>query len=206
MARSTLLPARVRGAALMPAAVLTVHQLRYLLAFGGGTEASWRRGARVPRRPGGPIAMSVAIGAGVFLAGLARARREGERGEAGPAPRPLPPASGSLVGAALLGLYSCQELLEGMLSHRPPRRPRRRLRRRRVWAVPLSLASAPSSPRPARGAAAIRWAAALVPRAATAPAARARALPRLSLPRPRRWRAPQPAARRRRARTLWPNA
>ena len=72
----TLLSPRLRAAALMPAAVLTVHQLRYLLAFGGesGSELE-KEGHQYLSALAAPIAMLVAIVVGLFFARLAVAWR-----------------------------------------------------------------------------------------------------------------------------------
>ena len=72
----TLLSPRLRAAALMPAAVLTVHQLRFLLAFGGGTgQELEKEGHQYLSVLAAPIAMSVAIVVGLFFARLASAWR-----------------------------------------------------------------------------------------------------------------------------------
>jgi hypothetical protein len=194
----TLLSPRLRAAALMPAAVLTVHQLRYLLAFGGGTgQELEKEGHQYLSALAAPIAMSVAIVVGLFLARLASAWREGE-GEGG-APTPSRRDGGShspwrgflrlslTIGASLLALYSCQELLEGMLSSGHPGGFEGVFGDGGWWAVPLSLACGLVIAAALRGArAAIRWAAARhrAPKASygrPAPAPRPR---RLALPRP----------------------
>ena len=59
-----------------------------------------------------PIAMLVAIVIGLFFARLASAWRDGAEEEGAPRRGFLRLAL--LIGAALLALYSCQELLEGM--------------------------------------------------------------------------------------------
>jgi hypothetical protein len=194
----TLLSPRLRAAALMPAAVLTVHQLRYLLAFGDGTgQELEKEGHQYLSALAAPIAMSVAIVVGLFLARLASAWCEG--GADGVTPRGPGPGSGSssatpafvrlalTVGATLLALYSCQELLEGMLSSGHPGGFEGVFGDGGWWAVPLSLACGLVIAAALRGArAAIRWAAARHrrPKAShgrPAPAPRPR---RLALPRP----------------------
>jgi hypothetical protein len=222
-----LLPTRLRAAALMPAAVLTVHQLRFLLAFGGGSgQQLEKEGHQYLSALAAPIAMSVAIVVGLFFARLASAWREGAEGEGGRAVATSPAAAPGrgpavrrvvqypaawrgflrlalLIGAALLALYSCQELLEGMLSTGHPGGFDGVFGEGGWWAVPLSLACGllvAAALRCAR--AAIRWAAARGRRATTshgrpAPAPRPR---RLTLPRPvplagaAAGRAPPPAA------------
>jgi hypothetical protein len=181
-----LLSPRLRAAALMPAAVLTVHQLRYLLAFGGGTgQELEKEGHQYLSALAAPIAMSVAIVVGLFVARLASAWREGE-GEEG-APRRSFLRLALTIGAALLALYSCQELLEGMLSTGHPGGFDGVFGDGGWWAVPLSLACGLVIAAALRGArAAIRWAAARHRRpklshGRPAPAPRPR---RIALPRP----------------------
>jgi hypothetical protein len=196
-----LLSPRLRAAALMPAAVLTVHQLRYLFAFGGGTGAELEKeGHQYLSALAAPIAMSVAIVVGLFLARLASAWREGE-GEAG-ARSTSASARGAgagpfarrgflclalTTGAALLALYSCQELLEGMLSTGHPAGFDGVFGDGGWWAVPLSFVCGLVIATALRGArAAIRWAAARHRRPQAshgrpAPAPRPR---RIALPRP----------------------
>jgi hypothetical protein len=196
-----LLSPRLRAAALMPAAVLTVHQLRYLLAFGGGSgQELEKEGHQYLSALAAPIAMSVAIVVGLFLARLASAWREGEaepggaapsRGRSGAAARPSAWRGffrlSLTIGASLLALYSCQELLEGMLSSGHPGGFDGVFGDGGWWAVPLSLACGLVIAAALRGArAAIRWVAARhrAPKAsygrpAPAPRPRRLALPRL---------------------------
>ncbi|MBS1846427.1 MAG: hypothetical protein JST53_18620 [Actinobacteria bacterium] len=181
-----LLSPRLRAAALMPAALLTVHQLRYLLAFGGGTgQELEKQGHQYLGALAVPIAMSVAIVVGLFVARLASAWRGGDGDDA--APRRSFLRLALTIGAALLALYSCQELLEGMLSSGHPRGFEGVFGDGGWWAVPLSFASGLVIAAALRGArAAIRWAASRRPRPALsygrpAPAPRPR---RLALPRP----------------------
>src|SRR5215813_5332237 len=144
----------------MPAAVLTVHQLRYLLAFGGGTgQELEKEGHQYLSALAAPIAMSVAIVAGLFFARLASAWREGVVEESSLRRSFLSLALA--IGAALLVLYSCQELLEGMLSSGHPGGFDGVFGDGGWWAVPLSLACGLAIAAALRGArAAIRWAAA----------------------------------------------
>ncbi len=213
-----LLSPRLRAAALMPAAVLTVHQLRYLLAFGGGTGPELEKeGHQYLSALAAPIAMSVAIVVGIFVARLASAWREGaEEGGAALGARgggALGAAGGAavgsrggarrgatavsarrgflrlalLIGGSLLALYSCQELLEGMLSSGHPGGLAGVFGDGGWWAAPLSLACGLVIAAALRGArAAIRWAAARHRRPqashgrpAPAPRPRRLALPRL---------------------------
>jgi len=96
----------------MPAAVLAVHQLRYQLAYGEHADSQLAAQGHAYLGALTPLAaMLVAIAAGVFIAALARARREGEAGERG---RPFL-LVWLLAAGALLGIYALQELAEGML-------------------------------------------------------------------------------------------
>lgn len=155
----TLLPVRIRAAALMPAAVLTVHQLRYQLAFGGHADSALATQGHAYLGPLAPLAaMLVAIGAGVFIAGLARARRDGEAGEGG---RPLL-LVWLLAAGALLGIYTAQELAEGMLATGHPGGLEGVFGHGGLWAAPLSLALGAVVALALRAAAAAeRWVAAL---------------------------------------------
>jgi|GEM_PF-1449741 len=189
-----LLSPRLRAAALMPAAVLTVHQLRYLLAFGGGSGAELEKeGHQYLSALAAPIAMSVAIVVGLFFARLASAWREGAAagGHGGATPAPgagSDPATrrgflrlALLIGAALLALYSGQELLEGMLSSGHPGGLDGVFGDGGWWAAPLALACGLLVATALRGArAALRWAAA---RHRCATALHGRPVP---APRPRR--------------------
>jgi hypothetical protein len=161
-----ILAPRFRAAALMPAAVLTVHQLRFLLAFGGsGGEELEKEGHQYLSALAAPIAMSVAIVVGLFFAHLASARRDG----AGEGDARIGAASDSaswrgflrlalLIAASLLALYSCQELLEGMLSNGHPEGFNGVFGDGGWWAVPLSLICGVAIAAALRGArAAIRW-------------------------------------------------
>jgi hypothetical protein len=205
-------PPRLRAAALMPAAVLTVHQLRYLLAFGGGSgQELEKEGHQYLSALAAPIAMSVAIVVGLFFARLAVAWRVGEA-DAEPTRGTSPGADphrrfapggerhgarrfapggflrlAFLIGLALLTLYSCQELLEGMLSTGHPGGFEGVFGEGGWWAVPLAFACGTIVAAALRGArAAIRWVAARhrrtkLPHGRPAPAPRP---PRIALPRP----------------------
>jgi hypothetical protein len=142
-----LVSPRLRAAALMPAAVLTVHQLRFVLAFGGSSgEELEKEGHQYLSALAAPIAMSVAIVVGLFFARLASAWREGAGEDDARHGAPRDPASwrgfmrlALLIAASLLALYSCQELLEGMLSNGHPEGFDGVFGEGGWWAVPLSL-------------------------------------------------------------------
>ena len=194
----TLLSPRLRAAALMPAAVLTVHQLRFLLAFGPGSgQELEKEGHQYLSALAAPIAMSVAIVASLFFARLAVAWRVGT-GERHPAAGASARDAGEVsprfaflrlalsIGAAILALYSCQELLEGMLSTGHPGGFEGVFGDGGWWSVPLALGCGTIVAAALRGArAAIRWVAgrhrpARPPHGRPAPAPRPR---RLALPR-----------------------
>jgi hypothetical protein len=194
---------RLRAAALMPAAVLTVHQMRFMLAFGGSSgEELEKEGHQYLSALAAPIAMSVAIVVGLFFARLASAWREGAL-EPGAVPggsagggqgSARDPATwrgllrlALLIAGSLLVLYSCQELLEGMLASGHPGGLDGVFGGGGWWAVPLSFVFGTVIAVALRGArAAIRWVVArrrrpTVSRRRPAPAPRPR---RLSLPCP----------------------
>jgi hypothetical protein len=175
-----------RAAALMPAAVLTVHQARFMLAFGGSSgEELEKEGHQYLSALAAPIAMSVAIVVGLFFARLASAWRDGEKTDDAPQRSFLRLAL--LVAASLLVLYSCQELLEGMLSNGHPEGFNGVFGDGGWWAVPVSLVCGLAIAAALRGArAAIRWVVSrrrrpttAHERPAAAPRPRRLALPRL---------------------------
>jgi lysylphosphatidylglycerol synthetase-like protein (DUF2156 family) len=181
-----LVPVKVRAAALMPAAVLTVHQLRFQLAFGAHTngklaaEGHQYLVALVPL-----AAMLVAVAAGLFAARLARAW-SGEEGENGRLPGYI--RLTLTIAATLLAIYCCQELLEGFLSTGHPEGLQGVFGEGGWWAAPLSLVLGGVVALALRGAgAAIRWAVARSRRAAQRHSRPAAA------PRPRRIVLPRPA-------------
>ncbi|MGD9736676.1 MAG: hypothetical protein AB7V58_13905 [Solirubrobacterales bacterium] len=133
----TLLPARIRAAALMPAAVLTLHQLRYQLAYGDHADSQLAAQGHAYLGAVTPLAaMLVAIAAGVFIAALARARRDGEAGERG---RPFL-LVWLLAAGALLGIYALQELAEGILFAGHPPGLHGVFGDGGLWALPLAAA------------------------------------------------------------------
>jgi hypothetical protein len=105
-----------RGArfALMPAAALLVHQLRYALAFGGHADVQLARQGHAYLHSLAPwIVALVAVALGAFLWALGRALA---------GQRTLPRYTLSLTGLwlacafALVAIYVTQELLEGLLA------------------------------------------------------------------------------------------
>ncbi len=132
-----LIPLRVRAAALLPAAALTVHQLRFELAYGDHAEGKLASEGHAYLSAFTPLAaMLVAVAAGLFLARFARARRSGDRQGGG--------HFGFLrmwlaVAAALVLIYSGQELLEGFLSSGHPEGMVGIFGGGGWWAIPLAL-------------------------------------------------------------------
>jgi uncharacterized membrane protein YidH (DUF202 family) len=133
------LPLRIRAAALMSAAILAVHQLRFQLAFGSRTgdrlaaEGHQYLGALTPL-----VAMLVAIGVGLFLAELAKAWRYGSERASGRRPTPTFAALWLLAAVALLVIYASQELLEGLLASGHPGGLAGVFGDGGLWAIPLS--------------------------------------------------------------------
>jgi hypothetical protein len=105
---------RWRSAALLlPAGALTVHALRYLLVFGGGTREELAHtghgylGLLAP-----VVALLAAAGIGLLIRRLSRAWRTGED----KARRTSGALTWLALSAALAALYVGQELLEGVLA------------------------------------------------------------------------------------------
>jgi hypothetical protein len=109
--RST--PPRLRVAALIAVAALTVHELRYTIGYGShsGDALSEQGHAYLPFA-GVAATMLLAAAAAQLLGGLLDARRTGRGGGA---PPPLA-VSWFFAAAALAGIYMSQELLEGLLA------------------------------------------------------------------------------------------
>jgi hypothetical protein len=135
-----LVPIRVRAAAAMPAAVLTVHQLRYQLAFGArADEKLASQGHQYLGAVGPAVAMLLAIGVGLFLARLARAWRDGQgEGVAAAGREPLVKIW-LLTTLSLLVIYCGQELLEGALTTGHPGGLTGVFGQGGLWAIPLSV-------------------------------------------------------------------
>jgi hypothetical protein len=107
---------RLRGALLTPLAVLTVHRLRYDLAFGTGAGRELTREGHGYLSAVAPFALlGVAIAVGTFLGALARARRSTSSGAGGSRVPPLA-SLWPLCAATLLAIFCAQELIEGALS------------------------------------------------------------------------------------------
>jgi hypothetical protein len=112
MAASSAMIRRAAPAALLPPAAFVVHQLRYWLAFQGAAGAELQRTGHAYMHSVLPwVVALVGLCAGAFLTALGRAL--GGR-------RSLPTYAISFVvlwlicATALIGLYVCQESLEGI--------------------------------------------------------------------------------------------
>jgi hypothetical protein len=111
------LPPALRGAALMPAAALLVHQLRYELAYGG--DASRALGAQGHAYLSSLTPWLVLLAALALGASLGALGQRWARGDAGPrdggigAPRHAGLRIWLLATLGLFAIYAGQELLEG---------------------------------------------------------------------------------------------
>lgn len=111
-----LVPASLRGAALMPAAALAVHQLRYSLAFGDSAPQELARQGHAYLSSLAPWLVLIAtLGLGATLGNLARRWATGN-GSAHARRRHV--GLRVWVGATLglIAIYAGQELLEGALA------------------------------------------------------------------------------------------
>jgi hypothetical protein len=131
-------PLRIRAAALMPAAVLAVHQLRYQLAFGGRVDGKLALEGHGYLGGFAPLAaMLIAIAVGMVLATMAQAWRrgagEGENRSVSSFRRVW-----LLAAVSLLVIYCGQELLEGFLASGHPGGIAGVFGQGGLWAIPLS--------------------------------------------------------------------
>jgi hypothetical protein len=107
------LPPALRGAALMPAAALLVHQLRYELAYGGdATRALGAQGHAYLSSLTPWIVLLAALALGASLGALVQRWARGDAAAAG-APRLAGLRVWLLASLGLLAIYAGQELLEG---------------------------------------------------------------------------------------------
>jgi len=108
-----------RGIALVPAAGMLVHELRYLLAYGGGADRALSEQGHAYLSSLTPwVVFLLAATLGAFLGRLARAWRLGEA-EDHSAASPFVVWLAAAMG--LVAIYTGQELLEGLLaSGHPP--------------------------------------------------------------------------------------
>ena len=113
IARRGAIPSFAR-VALVPAGALAVHQLRYWLAFGSGAGSELTRQGHSYLHSVVPwIVLLIAVSVGVFLRALGRAL-----GGHGSVPRYTLSftALWLLCAACLVGIYVCQEFLEGLFA------------------------------------------------------------------------------------------
>ncbi len=152
-----LVPIRWRAAALLPAAALVVHQLRYALAYGDESGHQLAAQGHAYLASYAPVAaMLVAVTVGLFIARLAEAWRGGAADDV----RGRTFAQVWLLTAfALVSIYAGQELLEGLLASGHPGGLIGVFGGGGWWAIPVALAVAAIVALALRGArAAIRWA------------------------------------------------
>jgi hypothetical protein len=126
-----------RGLVLLPASALLVHQLRYLLTYGSATDNQLAAqghaylGSTVPW-----LVMLTAAGFGLFLARLARARRDGADAVPGRSFRTV----WLSTSAGLVAIYAMQEALEALFATGHPGGLAGIFGHGGWWAVPAALA------------------------------------------------------------------
>jgi hypothetical protein len=129
---------RLPAAALMPLAALSVHQLRYLLAYGRGSHSELAETGHSYLNSLTPwLVLVLALGVGVFVGHLARAWRSGEAGGS-----PQPGALGVWLAAStgLVLIYAGQEFLEGLFATGHPAGLVGIFGDGGLWALPAALA------------------------------------------------------------------
>jgi hypothetical protein len=122
--------------ALLPPAAFVVHQLRYQLAFGSGTSVELRRSGHSYLHSVAPwLVLAIALAVGCLLKALGDAFR----GQTS-ARRFTVSFTGLWAGcvAALLAIFVCQELLEGLLLTGHPAGVRGLFGYGGWWAIPVA--------------------------------------------------------------------
>jgi hypothetical protein len=117
--RSPAADPRLRGALLMPACALAVHQLRYALVFGGHTAPRLAQQGHGYLSAVEPFALLAgAIAAGAFVGRLARAWHSGDQDASarGLDGKRAAARTWLTCALALLAVYCAQELIEGALA------------------------------------------------------------------------------------------
>jgi hypothetical protein len=128
---------RFRAFAVLTGAALALHQLRYLLAYGGQSEKQLGLQAHAYLALIFPLAVVlVAVAVLAFGVSMLRAHRA-MRGEPG---LPTGLALWARSSCILLGVYGLQEWLEGELGHGHPSGIGAIVGRGGWWAVPLAIA------------------------------------------------------------------
>ncbi|HZP72843.1 MAG TPA: hypothetical protein VFA97_05625 [Gaiellaceae bacterium] len=109
---------RSTGPLLVPAAALAVHQARYTLAYGSRANAELAAQGHSYLNSVVPwTILAIGVAGTAFLRRVARAVRTGQSG------RPTPVSAAALwaiTTVGLIGIYSIQETLEGMVSSGHP--------------------------------------------------------------------------------------
>jgi hypothetical protein len=132
----------LRGAALMPAAALAVHQLRYRLAFGARAPHELAAQGHAYLSTLAPwLALLAALGAGAALGRLARRWAGGSSRAKGDVAAHGALLLWLLASAGLLAIYCGQELLEGILATGHRAGVAGVLGAGGWWALPLALAA-----------------------------------------------------------------
>jgi len=110
---------RIRAGALVSAGALGVHDLRYLLAYGGDSSHELSVQGHAYLALATPlIAGLVVLAAAAFAARLARAYASGDGGDGGPLASTR--RMWACASALLVSVYACQEWVEGLLSEGHP--------------------------------------------------------------------------------------
>ena len=129
---------RWRGAALVPAAALAVHQLRYVLAYGSQVRDELAEQGHSYLHTLTPwIVLALGVAFGAFLGRLAEAWRD-DAGE--PSPRRRLAGLWLVAAAGLLGVYAAQEWLEGLFATGHPTGLQGIFGGGGLWAIPSALA------------------------------------------------------------------
>jgi len=138
------LPPALRGAALMPAAALLVHQARYELAFGADAPRALAEQGHAYLSSLAPwIVLLAALALGAWLGALTqRWAAGGRRDRAEQAPRLAGLRVWLLASVALVGIFAAQELLEGCFAAGHAAGVAAVLGAGGWWALPASLAVA----------------------------------------------------------------
>jgi hypothetical protein len=130
----------LRGAALMPAAALAVHQLRYRLAFGARAPHELAAQGHAYLTTAAPcIVLLAALAIGATLGRLAQRWAAGAAASAGRSPRGTGVRVWLLASLALIAIFTAQELLEGLLASGHPGGLAGAFGAGGWWALPLAL-------------------------------------------------------------------